>query len=64
MLNYIYNLKDMRIKNLVFLFVFSFIFSGFSSDKKPKDKIVQRLNFDANWKFIQKDITGAEQSYF
>ena len=64
MLNYIYNLKDMRIKNLVFLFVFSFIFSGFSSDKKPKDKIVQRLNFDANWKFIQQDITGAEKVSF
>ncbi|WP_405563505.1 glycoside hydrolase family 2 TIM barrel-domain containing protein [Polaribacter sp. Asnod6-C07] len=53
----------MRVKNLILLFVFNIIFSGFSNNENPKNDI-KRISFDANWKFIQQDIIGAEKVFF
>lgn len=51
----------MRIKNLILLFAFSFLFSGYANNGNPDDKQVKRISFNANWKFIQEDALGAEQ---
>jgi len=53
----------MYIKNLILLFTFSVIFSGFAVDKKQKETGT-RLSFDASWKFIQQDVPGAEKVSF
>ncbi|WP_139956491.1 glycoside hydrolase family 2 TIM barrel-domain containing protein [Flavicella sediminum] len=54
----------MRIKNLALLFILCCLFSGYANKNNPKTNNVERLSFDANWKFIQQDIPGAEQVNF
>ncbi|MDO5968714.1 glycoside hydrolase family 2 TIM barrel-domain containing protein [Flavivirga aquimarina] len=55
--------KTIRIKNFVLLFALSLALSGFNNNN-PKNSIIDRISFDANWKFIQQDIPGAEQIGF
>ncbi|GAA3638464.1 glycoside hydrolase family 2 TIM barrel-domain containing protein [Flavivirga jejuensis] len=54
----------MCIKNFVLLFALSLTLSGFNSNNNPKNSITDRISFDANWKFIQQDVSGAEQIDF
>lgn len=44
--------------------VFCFTVSAFAIKKVPENSNRVRLSFDASWKFIQQDITGAEQINF
>ncbi|WP_343329199.1 glycoside hydrolase family 2 TIM barrel-domain containing protein [Polaribacter staleyi] len=37
---------------------------GYANKNNPNKNIVERLSFDTDWKFIQQDITGAEQINF
>lgn len=54
----------MRTTNFILFLVFSLILSGFKSNDNPKKNITEKLSFDANWKFIQQDVSGAEQIDF
>ena len=50
----------MRIKNFTLLFFLCILLSGYANTNNK----IERISFDKNWKFIQKDINGAEQINF
>ncbi|CAZ96465.1 glycoside hydrolase family 2 TIM barrel-domain containing protein [Zobellia galactanivorans] len=58
------HLQKQCIPTLMLLFLFCLISSGFASPPKSDKPIGERISFDANWKFIQQDIPGAEQVEF
>lgn len=64
MVNYIHKCKVIQSNNLIFILLFSVFFSGFASENNTIDNITERLSFDADWKFIQEDVLGAEQIEF
>lgn len=58
---YIDTYNKIRIRKLLAVFVFGFVCSVFAIENNPKNESRIRLSFDANWKFIQQDVSGAEQ---
>ncbi|WP_299668307.1 glycoside hydrolase family 2 TIM barrel-domain containing protein [uncultured Polaribacter sp.] len=65
MTTYFSNYKTSKIQSILFLIVFGLI-SGCAT-KKVKEIGIDtraRLNFDKNWKFIQQDVTGAQNVKF
>jgi beta-galactosidase len=56
-------IKLMRIKKIVLLIILGIIFNGCTNKKTSKNSR-NRVSFDANWKFIQQDIEGAEKVNF
>ncbi|MEP5341597.1 MAG: glycoside hydrolase family 2 TIM barrel-domain containing protein [Algibacter sp.] len=58
--NYSSRHKTIRTTSIFYLFILGFIYSSFASTISPP----KRINFDANWKFIQEDVSGAEQINF
>ena len=60
-INFFKLLKATYMANFILILSLSLGFSLFASNTNPKKNNVERLPFDANWKFMQQDINGAEK---
>ncbi|MDO7172354.1 glycoside hydrolase family 2 TIM barrel-domain containing protein [Mariniflexile sp. AS56] len=61
MLNYKGNCKTKSITNLILFLSLCLTLTGFHVQGQTN---IERLNFNANWKFVQEDVAGAEQMAF